>query len=403
MDDKKNKIRFIQKLAYCLHSYGAPCYRIEAACLEVSKRLGFSEKSGFFSTPTSIMSTYIDEKFDEESRLMRVEPSSVNLKKLTEADRIGDHVINFNYTAAEGHQKLNELIEIDDDNRKLKILSYGILSSNFTLFLNGSFVDIIAAFFIGAMVGILTSREKNNNLKYLSEGYAAFVATLISYSLTYINPNINPPLISLSSLIVLLPGLNLTISISELASNNLTSGTGRLVGAIMVLMKLAFGVYVATEIMHELNFPDFNEIEIKHSFWIKLAFFPLAALGFTASFKAAMKDYKWIFLIGTISILASYYSALYKGQIFGTFIGALVVTTVSNIISKKLNKPVLLTLLPGIIVLVPGSLGYESISLFFYSDTIQGMELAFTVTKIAMALVAGLFFGNVIVNPRRNI
>jgi uncharacterized membrane protein YjjB (DUF3815 family) len=54
-------------------------------------------------------------------------------------------------------------------------------------------------------------------------------------------------------------------------------------------------------------------------------------------------------------------------------------------------------------MLVPGSLGYKSISLFFYSDAIQGVGLAFQVTKIAMSLVAGLFFGNVIINPRRNI
>ena len=150
--------------------------------------------------------------------------------------------------------------------------------------------------------------------------------------------------------------------------------------------------------MDSFSIPDYNDLSSNYSFLFKIILFPLAALGFTFTFKAALKDYKWILLITLISITSSYYSSQFYGIVFGTFVGAFAVTLVSNIISRYLNKPVLLTLLPGIIMLVPGSLGYKSISLFFYSDAIQGVGLAFQVSKIAMSLVAGLFFGNVIIN-----
>lgn len=403
MEDKKYKIRFIQKLAFCLHTYGAPCYRIEAACNAVATKLGFSQKTGFFSTPTSLFSTFIDMDGEEESRLMRVEPATVNLRKLSLVDDLAEKVAAQQVSSKDGYDQLNILIDEDDDNRHLKILSYGILASNFTLFLNGHWRDCLIAFFIGIIVGFVTSRKRNNNLQYLSEGLAALVATVLSYLCVYIHPEINPPLISLASLIVLVPGLNLTISISELASNNLTSGNSRLVGAIMVLFKLAFGVYVGKSIIDGFALPDYNDLSTNYSFLTKILLFPLAALGFTFTFKAALKDFKWILIITLISITSSYYTTQYQGVILGTFAGAFAVTIVSNAISRFLSKPVLLTLLPGIIMLVPGSLGYKSISLFFYSDAIQGVGLAFQVTKIAMSLVAGLFFGNVIINPRRNI
>jgi uncharacterized membrane protein YjjP (DUF1212 family) len=403
MEDKKEKIKFIQKLAYGLHIYGAPCYRIEAACTQIAIKLGFNNKSGFFSTPTSMFSTYVDEDFEEQSRLLRVEPASVNLEKLSQVDNIGELVVNSKLSATQAQKQLLEIFAVNDDKKVLKILSYAIIAANFTVYLNGNLYDALFALLIGAVVGIVTSRKKNNNLQYLSEGLAAFIATIFSYSLTLITPNINPPLITLASLIVLIPGLNITISVSELATNNLTSGTSRLVGAIMVLLKLAFGVYVAREMTGLFNFPQFIETSINHGMLLKFSLLPIAALGLTFSFKAALKDYIWILIIGLISVSSSNFVSSHYNVLLGTFIGALSVTLVSNLFSKYFKRPVLLMLLPGIIFLVPGSLGFKSIELFFHSDALLGMELAFQVAKIALALVTGLLFGNVFINPKRNI
>ena len=137
----------------------SPLLSIEAACNAVATRLGFSSKSGFFSTQHRF-STFIDSDFEEESRLMRVEPSTVNLQKLSEVDQIAENVANKQTSPLEGYYLLNILIDEHDDNRALKILSYGIISANFTLFLNGHWRDCIIALFIGMIVGIVTSRKK---------------------------------------------------------------------------------------------------------------------------------------------------------------------------------------------------------------------------------------------------
>jgi len=48
----------------------------------------------------------------------------------------------------------------------------------------------------------------------------------------------------LSAVIVLVPGLALTMGLAELSSRNLVSGTARIMDAIMQLFKLYFGAFL---------------------------------------------------------------------------------------------------------------------------------------------------------------
>jgi len=51
----------------------------------------------------------------------------------------------------------------------------------------------------------------------------------------------------IASLIVLLPGLALTLSLNELGTGHLVSGTARFAGAIMTFMKIGIGAAVGRQ------------------------------------------------------------------------------------------------------------------------------------------------------------
>jgi uncharacterized membrane protein YjjB (DUF3815 family) len=59
--------------------------------------------------------------------------------------------------------------------------------------------------------------------------------------------------------------------------------------------------------------------------------------------------------------------------------------------------------MPGIILLVPGSLGFRSFNFAFERDVMLGLDTAVAVITALIALVAGILVGNLLVSPRRNL
>jgi uncharacterized membrane protein YjjB (DUF3815 family) len=59
--------------------------------------------------------------------------------------------------------------------------------------------------------------------------------------------------------------------------------------------------------------------------------------------------------------------------------------------------------LPAIILLVPGSIGFKGLEFLFSHNTIEGINTLFNTFIIGIALVAGNYFGNILIKPKRNL
>ncbi|MBC8452847.1 MAG: threonine/serine exporter family protein, partial [Chloroflexi bacterium] len=55
----------------------------------------------------------------------------------------------------------------------------------------------------------------------------------------------------------------------------------------------------------------------------------------------------------------------------------------------------------GIIVLVPGSLGYRSLAALLDVNTLQVIDLALDRLIVGMALVGGVLMANAVISPKR--
>jgi uncharacterized membrane protein YjjB (DUF3815 family) len=81
--------------------------------------------------------------------------------------------------------------------------------------------------------------------------------------------------------------------------------------------------------------------------------------------------------------------------------GALAVGLLSNLYARLEDRPAIIPLTPGILMLVPGSLGYRSLTAFLESDATLGTAMAFQTGLVAVSLVGGLLLSNLIIPPRR--
>ena len=86
------------------------------------------------------------------------------------------------------------------------------------------------------------------------------------------------------------------------------------------------------------------------------------------------------------------------------FLAALAATAAGNAYARWFNRPGALLRLPGIIILVPGSISLRGvISLVQSQDLGAGGAAAMAALNTLMALLAGLIFGNLLVSARRNL
>ena len=74
-----------------------------------------------------------------------------------------------------------------------------------------------------------------------------------SVAMTVAPCNLSTPFITaVAGVVLLLPGFTLTIALSELATQNLLAGTGRLVGAFILLFMMGAGLAIGTQVGQQL-------------------------------------------------------------------------------------------------------------------------------------------------------
>jgi uncharacterized membrane protein YjjB (DUF3815 family) len=80
-----------------------------------------------------------------------------------------------------------------------------------------------------------------------------------------------------------------------------------------------------------------------------------------------------------------------------------VIGLAGNLYARWLDRPALVATMPGILLLVPGSLGYRSLTAFIEQEGLAGLEFAFGTVLIAISIVGGLLVSNLLAPPRRSL
>jgi uncharacterized membrane protein YjjP (DUF1212 family) len=398
--DIKFKIKFIMLMAKALHRYGASADRVETALMVLSENLNV--QADYFALPTSIMASFRMED-DEFTRMLRLEPGKINLEKLYYSDKTVDDVIDEKITLTEGINRLQFIIDKPAIHSELlSILGVILLAFNVAIILGGNLYDASISGLLGLVAGTFTSKVKIERIDTIFEALIAFLIALSATLLTQWSSHLHSNIVILSSLIYFVPGLNLTMAIGEVASQNLTAGSARFMGAIVILLKIAFGTYLGTLVANYFTITHSLPV-IPLGLEIKIIALILISLSFVINFQARWQETLWIMLAGIStfflnSIVSNYLGHTAAALIAGTYIGA-----GSNFYARVLLRPSMIVSLPAIILLVPGSLGFKSLEFLFSQNTLSGINSLFNTLTIGLALVAGTYFGSLIIKPKRSL
>ena len=404
----ENRVRFLVELARRLHQYGTSAARLEDALGIVAERLGFA--CNILATPTSVIISFNvlsdgEDALPRSTQVIRMAPGEVNLRRLAEVDQIAEQVSAGTLELAAGLAALRATPnESGPRARLLQVLSFGIAAGTVTTLLKGSGADVLVASVLGLVIGGFAQFVQGHpRLTPSFEAVAAFIAMFAAMMLAGFWQALRVDLVVIAALIVLLPGLALTTAVVELSTQHLVAGTVRFMGATAVLLKLVFGSVAAVQAAKLIVTPLATVDRAPLPFWTEWLALLAAGYAFAVLFQAARRDFLTAMLASWLGYLTTRVGNQWSGPEFAVFLAGLVVGSAANLYARLLHRPGAIVRLPGIIMLVPGTVGFRSLFYVFERDVFLGLDKAFSLIVILASLVAGLLFGNLLVPPRRSI
>jgi uncharacterized membrane protein YjjP (DUF1212 family) len=395
------RVAFALELGAALHRSGVPAHRLEQLLTEVSARLGLEAR--FFTTPTALLASFGPAE-NLQTSFLRVEPGEIDLGKLAELDGLTGQLIRGERTTDECARRLRQIVSAPPRYPVLvTMLCFGLAAGAGARLFGGGLAEVIGAGLLGLPVGALAGTARRYlPLSRVLEPAAAFVVSLLAVALSRLGAPLSVEVTTLAALFMLLPGLTLTVALTELATRHLISGTARLTSAALVFVSLAFGVALGGRVgalVLPASVPPVTLTPLPE--WTVFLALLAATLSLVVLFVARRRDAAWIILAGVLAYLSARAGRSVLGPELGAFFGALVVGSLSNLVARLLDRPAVVTVVPGLMLLVPGSLGFRSLGSLLAQDVQGGVATAFSMVLVATAIVAGLLVSNALVPPRR--
>jgi uncharacterized membrane protein YjjP (DUF1212 family) len=387
-------------LARALHRAGFPAPRLEAALAALARHLGLEGE--FFSTPTSLFAA-LGRDGDRRTFLLRVEPAAVDLGKLAALDGLIGDLMQGRVPLADGARRVRDISEAKPPHRPaLAVLCYSLASSTSALFLGGGRHEAEAAAGIGLVTGVLAlAADRWRTAQRVFEPLAAMLAAFLATAAAHRMAPLSIYIATVAGLIVLLPGFTLTTALSELAQRHLSSGTSRFAGAATVFLMIGFGVAAGSRLAEGLLGAPPIDLPSAGAPWGEAVALLVAPLALVVLTRAPFSEAPWVLVAGAIGFFGGRLGTEVISPELGMFVGALGVGLASALYARLRHLPPEIVQVPGILMLVPGSIGYRSLSSLLERNVVLGVETAFKMILVATSLVAGLVAANILVPARR--
>lgn len=390
----------IQGPGQAQHASGYSAQGLEDLLGAVSDRLRLQGQ--FFSTPTSLNAAFGPEG-RQQTHLLRVQPGAVNLGRLTALEQVAIDVAHGRCTPAEGTAAIDRIVAAPSPyGRAVTTLAYGLASGAACQFLGGGAREIEVALVLGLGLGLIALLPLGSpRLRTVFEPLSAFLISAAAIGLAHLVGPFSVLIATLAGLIILLPGLTLTTAISELATGHLNSGTLRLSGAFITFLSLGFGMAFGNRVaVAALGQPPVVEPAALPG-WTTLVAVVVASITFSVILGAERRDVPFIVGAGALGVIGGRVGAMHLGVEMGAFAGSFAVALASGFYERWLRRPASVVLVPGILMLVPGSVGFRSLMSLMDREAMAGLETAFSMMLTAVALVAGLLIAGTVAPEHR--
>lgn len=400
--EKEEAVELTILMAKELQRNGIPAHRMEESVFTLCKHLGI--KGDVFTSPGGLILN-LGEEGKQQTHFIKVAYGDLNMEKLNKVDQLYKSILRDEITITNA---INELKTIEKLPKRyghlIEILFFALSTSSAARVFGGGVPEIVVSAVIGLFIGVLIFVTDyfpriGNVIVVLS---SVFAIAFAKWAVTIFG-NYSVDVAAITGLIILIPGFSFTVSIIELVNGHPIAGTARFANTIITLLMIGLGIAVGSQIDRVIELtPASTQMQTLPSWTLYVALVTVP-IGFLVLFKATLKDLIWIMLACWCSYFSLKLASQFLNVQLAVFLASFILGLASNAFAVVKNKPVSVMLVPGIILLVPGSLGYKSITELVNNQTLSGIEAAFSMTITAIALVSGLVFSNIVLSSKRSL
>lgn len=374
--------------------------RIEEGLEFLARKFGFA--ADCTATATAIFIT-LAKGGQRWTEVIRVRAPGPDFTRAVALHRLLERVVNDEITPRDAADRITTLLAWRAPRSLLlTTLASALLSASAALLLRAGLVELGLVAVLGALVGgtlyVVAGREQ---LVPLATVMLAAIASAGAFGFDRLAlADVRPVAVLVASLVVLLPGWRLTVSMSELALGHWTAGSGRFLSAVVTLLLLVVGVVVGQQ---AVDTPDKVRLVLPAAThlpaWVRVLS-PLAAgLGLTQLFGARRRDTGWIMLMCVLTSLAAFAGGRWLGYTAGAFVGSFTAMAIGGLLAGRLRLPYAVLQQPATVLLVPGTIGFLSFSSLVDHNVTGAIQTGFQMLMVALTLSIGALLARVALRP----
>lgn len=396
---------FLVRVGTDARKYGASAPRAADYVARLAKSFGLS--AGTLDWPNHMLFVIEDRRHhDQQVSLQRMPATGVALDKLAKVGTVVDSVVDGQTSPRQATAELDDIDRAPPPWGRVPVaVSYALIGLGLAVLLNGSWIDAALGAVLAVVVYgmILASQQIGSRWTRWLPLLSAFVPAAVATASRIWFPEVSALVVTISAVAVLLPGYAVSVGIGELVEDHIISGWTNLLNGLVYLAEQVLGAWLGVAIMVWLvNPPPATKSMPVPDSWLWI-FMPLLVVGLCVVFQTSRQDFVW----ASVSCGLAYATSLVAENLWnsnlGTLSAAAITAMFSNVWAARTRRPTSIVLVPAIIVLVSGSVGFRGLAALAEGRTTHGVEQLLEMFIVAVMVTAGLLVGNTIVRPRTTL
>jgi uncharacterized membrane protein YjjP (DUF1212 family) len=285
------------------------------------------------------------------------------------------------------------------------MLGYAFTGMGLAPLLGGGWADTIFATLFSIFVyglTLLSARLGPVASDWLPFSSAFFVGLLAAVVKFWV-PELNLVLVILSAVAIILPGYTISLGAGELVALHITSGAANLMNGLICLFKQVaggwLGVIAAGFVIPLAAMGPANPVE---QVWMWLLV-PTIITGLCLAFQTSHRDFPWAAMVCGIAYLGIMAGTALFDSNLGNLVGTIIAVVVANLWGRKTGRPSSIVLIPAIVLLVSGSIGFRGLAAMAGGDLLLGAQQFLQMFLVALTILVGIFIGHTIVRSEQSL
>jgi len=403
--ERRRLLRFLLRLGHLLLATGAPAGLVEATLRRVAATSTMAHFN-VLALPTVVIVNFADEEAlrteftAEQGLVLRFDQIEAVYELAADAERAP-------IDAVQGLHRINQILSMAPRlGVAWNVIGHVLATVGIALVLRPSGDVVMAAAFFGLVVGALKVLARDRGIfTTLLPTFAAFVVALVALLAAQQGFAASPIYVLVASLVTFLPGGVLATATVELAYGDVVSGGTRLVYGMLQLVFLALGMLAAASLVGlpaDMLFAPPPEGALRAwGPWIGTLLF---GLGHMLHYAARLRTLPWLLVVLLAAQAAQQLGNIAFGGYMSGFVAALIITPVTYMVQYRLGgPPAMVTYVPALWLVVPGSLGLIGMAELVGSDRLAGVEnfvaTLFSIVAIGLGSVVGTGVYNALFDP----